>query len=103
MTKHFIALFNFRMKEYSNAPSYTDILFFDDSEYNMRILGDIGVYCVFVSNGMTLSLLEKGLQDFQQYKASGPVGYQDSDEEFLRSDFSVYPRTSKLLNAVFTR
>lgn len=41
------------------------MLFFDDLESNIRIAAQLGIEGVLAKNGMTLSLLEKGIKQFQ--------------------------------------
>ena len=43
---------------------YDSMLFFDDEQRNLRDLESLGVQCVFVPNGLTQSLFDKGLQLF---------------------------------------
>ncbi|KAM6453110.1 magnesium-dependent phosphatase 1 [Liasis olivaceus] len=52
-----------RLSQQSGIP-FHQMLFFDDENRNIRDVSELGVLCVLVPRGMTLSLLNQGLEAF---------------------------------------
>uniref|UniRef100_A0A2D4FPK2 Magnesium-dependent phosphatase 1 n=2 Tax=Micrurus TaxID=8634 RepID=A0A2D4FPK2_MICCO len=61
-----------RLNQQSGIPFHR-MLFFDDESRNIRDVGMLGVVCVPVPTGMTLSLLKEGLASFAQCSDSLPA------------------------------
>ncbi|KAK2155477.1 hypothetical protein LSH36_239g03014 [Paralvinella palmiformis] len=55
---------HFRNLRRKSGIHYEDMLFFDDSYVNIRMVSELGVVCVYVRQGMTLDLLREGLEKF---------------------------------------
>ncbi|XP_034261308.1 magnesium-dependent phosphatase 1 [Pantherophis guttatus] len=61
-----------RLNQQSGIP-FHQMLFFDDESRNIRDVGTLGVVCVSVPRGMTLSLLKDGLESFARSSSSHPA------------------------------
>uniref|UniRef100_A0A8C5SJV1 Magnesium-dependent phosphatase 1 n=1 Tax=Laticauda laticaudata TaxID=8630 RepID=A0A8C5SJV1_LATLA len=61
-----------RLNQQSGIPFHR-MLFFDDESRNIHDVGTLGVVCVPVPRGMTLSLLKEGLESFAQCSNSLPA------------------------------
>ncbi|XP_019640420.1 PREDICTED: magnesium-dependent phosphatase 1-like [Branchiostoma belcheri] len=62
-TKHFS-----KFKQNSGVP-YNKMLFFDDEDINIHEIGNIGVMCIFVTNGLNWNLLKKGLEKYAKERS----------------------------------
>ncbi|XP_019640419.1 PREDICTED: magnesium-dependent phosphatase 1-like isoform X2 [Branchiostoma belcheri] len=62
-TKHFS-----KFKQNSGVP-YNKMLFFDDEDINIHEIGNIGVMCIFVTNGLNWNLLQKGLEKYAKERS----------------------------------
>jgi len=54
-----------RLKKDSGL-EYVDMIFFDDEERNIRDVEKLGVCCVYVENGVTMSLLNTAFKKFAE-------------------------------------
>ncbi|XP_026575331.1 magnesium-dependent phosphatase 1 isoform X2 [Pseudonaja textilis] len=61
-----------RLNQQSGIPFHR-MLFFDDESRNIHDVGTLGVVCVPVPRGMTLSLLKEGLESFARCSNSLPA------------------------------
>jgi magnesium-dependent phosphatase 1 len=52
-----------QLREQSKIP-FERMLFFDDEERNIREVGELGVTCIPVADGITLELLQNGIKQF---------------------------------------
>ncbi|XP_074838440.1 magnesium-dependent phosphatase 1 isoform X1 [Carettochelys insculpta] len=57
-----------RLQQASGVP-FSQMLFFDDEERNVREVSQLGVTCVLVPHGMTQALLTQGLEAFARSAA----------------------------------
>uniref|UniRef100_A0A1W7RFV8 Magnesium-dependent phosphatase 1 n=1 Tax=Agkistrodon contortrix contortrix TaxID=8713 RepID=A0A1W7RFV8_AGKCO len=60
-----------RLKQQTGIP-FHQMLFFDDESRNIRDVSTLGVVCVAVPRGMTLSLLREGMENFARCSDSLP-------------------------------
>ncbi|XP_015676814.1 magnesium-dependent phosphatase 1 [Protobothrops mucrosquamatus] len=61
-----------RLNQQSGIP-FHQMLFFDDESRNIRDVSTLGVVCVAVPRGMTLSLLREGMESFARSSDSLPA------------------------------
>ncbi|XP_070582531.1 magnesium-dependent phosphatase 1 [Erythrolamprus reginae] len=61
-----------RLSQQSGIP-LQKMLFFDDESRNIRDVSTLGVVCIPVPRGMTLSLLKEGLETFAQSSETHPA------------------------------
>ncbi|XP_078062511.1 magnesium-dependent phosphatase 1, partial [Mustelus asterias] len=52
-----------RLKQQTGL-QYSEMIFFDDERRNIVDVGKLGVLCIHVPDGMTMSLLKEGLERF---------------------------------------
>uniref|UniRef100_A0A0K8RZF8 Magnesium-dependent phosphatase 1 n=1 Tax=Crotalus horridus TaxID=35024 RepID=A0A0K8RZF8_CROHD len=60
-----------RLKQQTGIP-FHQMVFFDDESRNIRDVSTLGVVCVAVPRGMTLSLLREGMENFARSSHSLP-------------------------------
>ena len=62
---------HFREIAKSSGHSFEDMIFFDDEHRNIRDVSGLGVTCVLVEDGMSMGVLQEGLEQWRQNNSKG--------------------------------
>ena len=57
---------HFRALQNDTGVDYENMLFFDDEMRNIREVGDLGVKCIYLENGLSNKKMQEGLKLFTQ-------------------------------------
>ncbi|XP_067284054.1 magnesium-dependent phosphatase 1-like [Pseudorasbora parva] len=57
---------HFKRLKADSGVQFSDMMFFDDEDWNIKEVGRLGVHCVLVHEGITSDLVSKALEQFSK-------------------------------------